>query len=71
MSEHDVMTLAGHSSFATTHQFYLAVADDLADRARLATPQGLCKKLAHFGALGDIPKNEKGQVVVTIYPKRT
>jgi len=25
MSEHDVMTLAGHSSFATTHRFYLAV----------------------------------------------
>jgi hypothetical protein len=43
------MTLAGHSSFATTHQFYLAVADDLVDRARLATPQGLCKKLADFG----------------------
>jgi integrase len=41
MSEHDVMTLAGHSSFATTHQFYLAVSDDLVDRARLATPQGL------------------------------
>jgi len=29
MSEYDVMTLAGHSSFATTHKFYLAVADDL------------------------------------------
>ena len=32
MSEHDVMTLAGHSSFATSHQFYLAVADDLVVR---------------------------------------
>ena len=59
MSEHDVMTLAGHSSFATTHQFYLAVADDLVDRARLATPQGLCRKLSHFGALGKNLKQER------------
>jgi hypothetical protein len=29
-----VMILAGHSIFATTHQFYLAVAADLVDRAR-------------------------------------
>ena len=28
MSEHEVMLLAGHASFATTHEFYLAVADD-------------------------------------------
>jgi hypothetical protein len=28
------MTLAGHSIFSTTHGFYLAVADDLVDRAR-------------------------------------
>jgi integrase len=34
MSENDVMVLAGHSNFATTHEFYLAVADDLVDRAR-------------------------------------
>ena len=54
MSEHDVMVLAGHSSFATTHEFYLAVADDLVDRARVATTKGLCKKLVRFGtpALG-------------------
>ena len=49
MSEYDVMILAGHSSFATTHKFYLAVADDLVDRARAATAQGLCKKLGRFG----------------------
>ena len=41
MSEHDVMVLAGHPSFATTHGFYLAVADDLVDRVRVATAQGL------------------------------
>ena len=41
MSEHDVMTLAGHSTFATTHAFYLAVADDLVDRAREAAETAL------------------------------
>ena len=50
MSEHDVMVLAGHSSFATTHKFYLAVADGLIDRARVATAQGLRQKLVQIGA---------------------
>jgi integrase len=50
MSEHDVMVLAGHSTFATTHEFYLAVADDLISRARVATAQGLRQKMVHFGA---------------------
>ena len=50
MSEYDVMTLAGHSSFATTHKFYLAVADDLIHRARVATAQGLRQKLVQIGA---------------------
>ena len=49
MSEHDVMVLAGHASFATTHQFYLAVADDLISRAKVATAQGLRHKLVRFG----------------------
>ena len=48
MSEHDVMTLAGHSSFSTTHAFYLAVADDLVDRARVAAEQSVDKNLAHI-----------------------
>ena len=52
MSEYDVMALAGHSSFATTHKFYLAVADDLIPRARVATAQGLCQKLGRFGTRG-------------------
>ena len=43
MSEYDVMTLAGHSSFATTHEFNLTVTDDLIGRARVATAQGLFK----------------------------
>ncbi|MFX1538477.1 MAG: tyrosine-type recombinase/integrase [Promethearchaeota archaeon] len=48
MSEYDVMKLAGHADFKTTHQFYLAVADDLIDRARTAASIGLCKHLAHI-----------------------
>jgi len=37
MGEYDVMTLAGHSSFSTTHNFYLAVNRNLVDQAREAT----------------------------------
>jgi len=39
------MNLAGHVDFKTTHKFYLAVADDLKDRARKASDRGLCQKL--------------------------
>ncbi|MDI6450229.1 tyrosine-type recombinase/integrase [Anaerobaca lacustris] len=37
LTEYDVMQLAGHSDFSTTHRFYLAVRSDLVDRARTAT----------------------------------
>ncbi len=50
MSEHDVMILAGHARFATTHKFYLAVADDLVHCATAATTQSLRQKLMYFGA---------------------
>lgn len=46
LKEYEVMRLAGHSSFSTTHKFYLAVADDLVDRAREATTKALRKNLA-------------------------
>jgi len=52
MSEYDVMTLAGHASFSTTHRFYLAVADDLVDRARRATAQSLSQKLLQICCKG-------------------
>lgn len=45
LKEYDVMKLAGHADFKTTHKFYLAVSDDLVDRARLANTQGLCQNL--------------------------
>jgi integrase len=46
MSEYEIMRLAGHADFKTTHQFYLAVADDLVDRARAAVSAGVCQNLA-------------------------
>ena len=39
LSEYEVMILAGHASFDTTHKFYLAVRDDIIDRARQASTQ--------------------------------
>jgi len=45
LSEYDVMTLAGHANFETTHRFYLAVADDLVDRARQATTHQVGQEL--------------------------
>jgi integrase len=43
MSEYEVMNLAGHSDFGTTHKFYLAVADGLIDRAREASTRNLAR----------------------------
>jgi len=37
LGEYDVMILAGHASFQTTHEFYLSVKDDLVARARKAS----------------------------------
>ena len=45
LTEYDVMTLAGHANFATTHKFYLAVADDLIARARRATTHQVSQEL--------------------------
>ncbi len=48
MNEYEVMRLAEHSNFATTHKFYLAVAADLVDHARVTTDQGLHQKMVRF-----------------------
>jgi len=45
ISEYDVMKLAGHADFTTTHKFYLAIADDILERARLANTRGLCQNV--------------------------
>lgn len=46
LREYEVMRLAGHSDFSTTHKFYLAVADDLINRARDAAAKSLGQDLA-------------------------
>lgn len=44
MSEYEVVRLAGHSSFATTHRFYLAVSrQNLLDKARRASHRSLAR----------------------------
>ena len=62
MSEHEVMILAGHASFNTTHRFYLAVATDLVDRARVVSDQVLCQDLLRTCCAPPIfPKMKKGR----------
>ena len=48
MGEFDVMNLAGHSDFRTTHKYYLAIKDDLVPRAREVTAKSGCLDLAHI-----------------------
>jgi integrase len=48
MSEFEVMILAGHASFNTTHEFYLAIRDDILDRARQAANRAVGRNLAHI-----------------------
>ena len=45
LSEYDIMTLAGHANFETTHKFYLAIADDLIARARNAVTHEVSQEL--------------------------
>ena len=50
LSEFEVMKLAGHSNFSTTHRFYLRVCDDMIDRARKASiraPNGDLARIGH------------------------
>ena len=47
LSEYEVMTLAGHSEFETTRRFYLAVKEDLLDKARAVTAATMNR---NFGA---------------------
>ena len=53
LSEYDVMTLAGHANFSTTHEFYLAVADDLIARARQATTHQVSRQLLQKSCQND------------------
>jgi len=49
MSEYEVMKLAGHADFKTTHKYYLLVSDNLIDRARQVTSRSIGKKLLRAG----------------------
>ena len=60
MSENDVMVLAGHSNFATTHEFYLAVSDDLVDRARRASAQSPASNFGAFWCRSILKKKAAG-----------
>jgi len=48
LSEFEVMKLAGHANFSTTHRFYLRVRDDLIDRARQASTRATSTNLARI-----------------------
>ncbi len=48
MSEFEVMRIAGHSDFRTTHKYYLAVKDDLVSRAREVAAKKGCLNLSHI-----------------------
>ena len=41
LSEYEVMHLAGHACFTTTHTFYLAVREDLIERGRAASTKAM------------------------------
>ncbi len=59
MTEFEVMKLAGHANFQTTHKYYLAVKEDLVHKAREVNARGLCKKLVQFGARANLGENQK------------
>jgi len=65
LSELEVMHLAGHANFATTHRYYLKVKDDLVHRARQVTARGLCQKLVQIGAASDIGDSVKEEAAVS------
>jgi hypothetical protein len=71
MSEYDVMALAGHSSFATTHKFYLAVADDLIHHPRATTAQSLCQKLERFESRAIFDYQQKKESSCNCYLRMT
>jgi len=59
LTEFDVMKLAGHSDFATTHRFYLAVRRDLLEKARTASVAAMSNDFGAHLALAPV-FNKKG-----------
>ncbi len=62
LREYDVMNLAGHAEFETTRRFYLAVREDLLQRARLASAEALGRDfVAHLLRTNPEAQNQKRQ----------
>ncbi len=59
LSEFEVMKLAGHSNFSTTHRFYLRVRDDMIDRARKASIRATSPNLARAPFGEGCPRNRQ------------
>jgi integrase len=65
LSEYEIMKLAGHADFKTTHKFYLRVRDDLIDRARQASSRALSRNLARaWRAPLSAPQKQEGPAIV-------
>jgi integrase len=71
MSEFDVMKLAGHADFKTTHKFYLRVRDDLVHHARQVNDRGLCQKLLQKCCSSDSARTQKKQAAITACQNNT
>ena len=66
LSEFEVMTLAGHSKFETTRNFYLAVSNDLVERARAVSGMTISpNSVTHLSRTPEIVQNEKGPTSIT------
>ncbi|MCU0917097.1 MAG: tyrosine-type recombinase/integrase [Planctomycetes bacterium] len=64
LSEYEIMRLAGHADFKTTHRFYLRVRDDLMDRARQASSRALSRNLARaWRAPLSSPQKQEGPTI--------
>ena len=59
LSEFEVMVMAGHASFETTRRFYMAIRNDLIDRARQASSDAM--KIFSGTHLARTPKNRQKQ----------
>jgi len=69
LSEFEVMKLAGHSNFSTTHRFYLRVRDDVIDRARQASiraARGDLARIWHAPPAADDAQNSVGSTVLSM-----
>jgi integrase len=62
LTEFDVMKLAGHSDFATTHRFYLAARRDLIEKARVAAAAAMTNDFGTHLARAPV-LDEKGLTV--------